>query len=65
VSLPLRIDPEEASLIEVLERILDGCIRFEPSARLFLSSANLKTDNTSVVAFPDRRSKPFFIPETR
>ena len=65
MSLPLRIDPEEASLIEVLDRILDGCIAFEPSARLSLSSANLKTDKTSVVAFPDRRSKPFLIPKTR
>ena len=61
--LPLRIDPGDASLIEVLERILDGCIAFEPSVRLSLGSADLSTNKTSVVASPDRRSKPFLIPK--
>jgi len=63
VSLLLRIVPEEASLIEVLERILDGCIAFDPSARLSLGSADLKANKASVVASPERRSKPFLIPK--
>lgn len=61
--LHLRIDPEDASLIDILDRILDKGIVLDPWVRIMLGAANLgKMDNRIVLA-PERRRKPFVLPK--
>lgn len=59
-----QIVPEDTSLIETLERILDGCIVFEPSARLLLGTTDFQATGTQVVVAPERRRKPFLVTST-
>lgn len=65
VHLHLQVDLEHASLKEVLERILDGVIVFEPSVRLALPSIDLKSTETTITVAPERRNKPFVMPPRR
>lgn len=62
VHLHLRTNPEDASLKDILERILTGVIVFEPLARLMLIKTDLKSDATRVVVAPERRHQPFIVP---
>jgi hypothetical protein len=59
--LHLRTSPEDVGLKEILERILDGVIVFDPSVRLRLIAADLKTAGTRVVVAPERRRHPFTV----
>lgn len=63
--LHLRTNPEDAGLREILERILDGIIVFEPSIRLLLSMTDLTRAATRVVVAPERRHKLFVVPSAR
>jgi hypothetical protein len=62
VQLHLRINTEDVGLRDILERILTGVIVFDPSARLLLTTIDL-TAATRVVVAPERRHRPFIIPE--
>lgn len=57
----LLINPEDAGLKEILERILNGVIVFAPSDRLLLMN-DLKAVATRVVVAPERRLRPFIVP---
>jgi hypothetical protein len=59
----LRTNPEDAGLKDILERILNGVIVFEPSDRLLLSMNDLSTVATRVVVTPERRHRPFIVPK--
>lgn len=61
--LHLRTSPEDVGLQEILERILDGVIVFDPSVRLRLTVTDLKTAATRVVVAPERRRQPFIVPK--
>lgn len=61
VHLHLRTNPEDASLKDILERILTGVIVFEPLSRLVLTKTDLKNTATRVVVAPERRQRPFII----
>ena len=64
VHLHLRTNTEDASLKDILERILTGVIIFEPLARLMLIKIDLKSDATRVVLAPERRHRPFIVPRS-
>ncbi len=61
----LRIDPEDASLKEILEHIMDGVIAFAPSVRLRLPLTDFRTTGIKTVVAPERRRHPFVIPPIR
>jgi hypothetical protein len=63
VHLRLRVNPEDAGLKELLERILNGMIVFEPSDHLLLMMNDLKTVATRIVVAPERRLHPFIVPK--
>jgi hypothetical protein len=58
----LRTELEEASVRDILDRILDGCIAFDPAARFVLTMTDFKTGSARVVVSPERRRLPFIIP---
>ena len=60
----LRTNTEDAGLRDILERILNGVIIFEPLARLLLSKTDLKSTVTRVVIAPERRHFPFIVPRS-
>ncbi len=60
-----RNEPKNASLQEILDRILGGIIVFAPSARLQLGTTDLTRDAVHVVLAPERRRKAFIIPAPR
>lgn len=60
--LHLRTKTEDASLREILERILTGVIVFDPLARLLLTITDLTSAATRVVVAPERRHQPFIVP---
>jgi hypothetical protein len=64
VQLRFRVDVSDASLTEILDRVLDGGIVFEPSVRFFLYLINFEDSETRVVVAPDRRRDPLVLPET-
>lgn len=63
MDLPFKTDPEDASLIEILERILDKGIVLEPWARVVMGKTDLSGVNNRIVVAPDRRRKRFTIPQ--
>jgi hypothetical protein len=63
VDLPFKTSPEDASLIEVLDRILDKGIVLEPWARVVVGTTDLCGEDNRIVAAADRRRKPFVIPK--
>lgn len=62
---PLRVNPEDASVTEILEHIVDGMIVFDPSARLLLPLTDFKNAGLTAVLAPERRRRPFIIPPKR
>ena len=60
--LHLRTKTEDAGLREILERILNGVIVFDPLARLLLTKTDLKSAPTRVIITPERRHLPFIVP---
>jgi hypothetical protein len=60
--LPLRTEAQDASLLDILDRILDKGIVFEPLVRIMLSETNFQTRDHRIVIAPERRNKPFIVP---
>ena len=58
-----RTDPEDASLPEIIDRILDKGIVFDPSIRLGLGITDLCATGNRVVVARERRRKPFIVPK--
>ena len=61
----LRTELDEASARDILERILDGCIAFEPAARLLLMATDFRNHEARIVIAPERRRKPFIVPRSQ
>ena len=47
---------------DILERILDGCIAFDTTARFLLFMTDFTRGRSRVVVAPERRRNPFRIP---
>ena len=62
VLLHLRTATEDASLREILDRILDKGIVLEPSVRVISGLTDFRASGKRVVVAPERRRKPFIIP---
>jgi len=62
VYLHLRSPTDEASIIDILDRILDKGIVPDPSVRLLLSGIDLCSAKFRIVVAPERRRRPFIIP---
>jgi hypothetical protein len=60
-----RAEPEDASLIEVLDRIIDKGIVLDPWVRVILGATDLRSKNNRIVVAPERRRKPFIVPPGR
>lgn len=58
----LRADLDTVQTLEILARILDGCIAFDPYSRVLLASTNFTSTNLRIVVGPERRRKLFTIP---
>lgn len=58
----LRADIDNVQTVEILARILDGCIAFDPYSRVLLSTTDFSTTDLRIVVGPERRSKLFTIP---
>jgi len=58
----LRTDLEDASLIEILERILDKGIVLEAWAHVVLDVTDFQALDNRIVVAPERRNKPFIVP---
>lgn len=65
MDLPFKTAPENASLIEVLDRILDKGIVLEAWARVVVSTTDLRGVHNRVVVAPDRRRRPFAVPKNK
>ncbi|HEY6252174.1 MAG TPA: hypothetical protein VI685_19640 [Candidatus Angelobacter sp.] len=59
----LKTEPENASLREILDRILDKGIVLNPSDRVVLSGLKLRKKGSRIVVAPERRRKPFVVPK--
>lgn len=53
---------EDASLLDVLDRIIDKGIVLEPWVRLTLGLTDLRAANQRIVVASERRRKPFILP---
>lgn len=62
VLLHLRISTKDASLREILDRILDKGIVLEPWVRVISGVTDLCAKGKRIVVAPERRRKPFIIP---
>jgi hypothetical protein len=58
-------EPEEAGLVEVLDRIIDKGIVLDPWVRVVLGATDLRSRKNRIVVAPERRSKPFIVPSGR
>lgn len=58
----LRVQLEDVELKEILDRVLDGCIVFDPSVRVRLAAFEVSRSGQKVSVAPERRHKPFVIP---
>jgi hypothetical protein len=63
--LRLHPEPEDTSLTEVLERILDKGIVLDPWVRVVLGATDLRSKDNRLVVAPERRRKPFIVPPGR
>ena len=61
----LRADNDSVQTIEILARILDGCIAFDPYSRVLLSTTDFTTTDFRVIVGPERRRTFFAIPHRR
>ncbi|HET9792396.1 MAG TPA: hypothetical protein VJV96_20960 [Candidatus Angelobacter sp.] len=58
----LRADIDNVQTMEILARILDGCIAFDPYSRVLLSTTDFTTTDLRIVVGPERRRRRFNIP---
>lgn len=58
----LRIQLEDVELMDILDRVLDGCITFDPGVRIRLAALGVSRSGERVSVAPERRRKPFVIP---
>lgn len=63
MDLSFKTAPEDASLIEVLDRILDKGIVLDAWARVVVGVTDFSGVDNRIVVAPDRRRKPFVIPK--
>lgn len=61
----LRADNDSVQTIEILARILDGCIAFDPYSRVLLSTTDFTTTDLRIVVGPERRRMLFIVPGGR
>ena len=50
-------------IIDLLDRILDRGIIMDPTARLLLASMDLRSPGTRILIAPERRRRPFVVPQ--
>lgn len=60
-----RTDPQDSSLMDVLDRILDKGIVLEPWARVVSGMIDLHKMGNRIILAPERRRKIFVVPKTR
>jgi hypothetical protein len=65
VQQSLRADTDSVQTVEILGRILDGCIAFDPYSRVLLGTTDFTTTKLRIVVGPERRRTAFTIPSTR
>lgn len=58
----LRTDPQDATLIEILDRILDKGIVLESWARVVSGITDFSNRENRITVAPERRRKPFLLP---
>ncbi|MGE5324631.1 MAG: hypothetical protein ACM3SW_17325 [Actinomycetota bacterium] len=58
----LHVQLEDAELKDILDRVLDGCITFDPWVRIRLSSLEVNRTGERIIVAPERRRKPFVVP---
>lgn len=58
----LRTSPEEISANDILDRILEGCIAFDPTTRILLVKTDFVRERPRVIVARERRRHPFRIP---
>ena len=58
----LRINPEDCSVLDLFDRILEKGIVFDPWARVALVSIDLRQSSDRIVVAPERRHLPFIVP---
>ena len=57
-----RVDPEDASVKDLLDQILDKGIVLDPSAKILLGVTDLRATQKRLVVAPERRRRPFVVP---
>jgi hypothetical protein len=57
-----RTETKDASLIELLDRILDKGIVLDSWVRLVLGATDFRTTENRIVVARERRRKPFIVP---
>ena len=57
-----RIDPEDSSLREILDRILDKGIVLDAWARVVTAMIDFQTIGNRIIVAPERRRKAFVVP---
>ena len=60
----LRTSPEDLSILDLFDRILEKGIVFDPWARVALVGIDLLRSSDRIVLAPERRRFPFIIPTT-
>ena len=60
----LRTDPEDLSVLDLFDRILEKGIVFDPWARVALAGIDLRRSPDRIVVAPERRRFPFIVPAT-
>lgn len=58
----LRAENDTTGTREILDKILDGCIAFDPRSRILLGTANFTAKKLRIVVAPERRHRPFIMP---
>jgi hypothetical protein len=58
----LRTDPEELSILDLFDRILEKGIVFDPWARVALAGIDFCRSPDRIVVAPERRRFPFIVP---
>lgn len=57
-----RVTPKDATLVEILDRILDKGIVLDSWARVVAHVTDFRNKKNRIVVAPERRSKPFIVP---
>jgi len=61
----LRADNDSVQTIEILARILDGCIAFDPYSRVLLGTTDFASSDLRIIVGPERRRNLFVVPGRR